>query len=72
MRTELKETNLFISLENRAAVSGDVFGFDKIVKRHLTPLFPDHKISVKARVPSQGIPLTVIKDRSDLANPVLV
>lgn len=69
--TELKENNFFISLENKAAVSDDIFGFDKIVKRDLTPLFPEHKISVKARAPSKGIPLSIIKDRLDLANSVL-
>lgn len=69
--TELKENNSFISVENKAAVSDDIFVFDKIVKRDLTPLFPDHEISLKARMPSKGIPLSIIKDRLDLANSVL-
>lgn len=70
-QAELKKNNFSISLKNKAAVSDDVFGFDKIVKRDLTPLFPDHKIYVKATLPSKGIPLTIIKDRSDLENSVL-
>lgn len=70
-QAELKKNNFSISLKNKAPVSDDIFGFDKIVKRDLTPLFPDHKIYVKATLPSEGIPLTIIKDRSDLENSVL-
>lgn len=61
----------FISLENKTVVSNDIFGFDQIVKRDLTPLFLDDGIYVKTAVPNKGIPLSIIKDRSDFSNSVL-